>query len=158
MNKPTAIRYAIAAAVAMALVSLPLAGSQRVDTEETRVLRVVQEVFDYLAERDSEAMKTLFWPGAVLVSDRPGPDGDRRQGFTPVEEWAESLAGAASDRVIERVVDPEVRIDDNIAAVWTDYTLEAGDYAADGVDAFHLVKQDGVWKIISLIYTHNPKD
>ncbi len=39
------------------------------------------------------------------------------------------------------MVEPAVRIDDNIAAVWSDYTVEAGDYTANGLDAFHLVKQ-----------------
>jgi len=50
-----------------------------------------------------------------------------------------------------------IQIDDNIAAVWTQYTLDIGEYEADGVDAFHLVKKDGEWRIMSLVYTHNPK-
>ena len=41
-------------------------------TDREQVLDVVQGVFDYLAERDGEGMKTLFWPGAMLVSDREG--------------------------------------------------------------------------------------
>ena len=53
---------------------------------------------------------------------------------------------------------PMIQIDDNIAAVWTRYTVTVGDYVADGVDAFHLVKKDGEWRIMSLVYTHNPKD
>ena len=158
MKKPSATCFTVALTLVFTFLAVPAGHSQGSAGEEARVLRVVQEVFDHLAERDSEAMKTLFWPAAVLVSDRPGPDGERRQQFTPVPEWAESLSDGSGERVIEKMVDPEVRIDDNIAAVWTYYTVEVGEYTADGIDAFHLVQREGVWKIISLIYTHNPKD
>ena len=124
-------------------------------TDREQVLDVVQGVFDYLAERDAEGMKTLFWPGAMLVSDREVDEG-RSQEFILVEEWAEGLA-EGEGRINEEMSNPMIQIDDNIAAVWTRYTVTVDDYVADGVDAFHLVKKDGEWRIMSLVYTHNPK-
>ena len=133
-------------------------GTEPVDTRTDRemVQDLVQSLFDYLAERDGEQMKTLFWPGAMLVSDRETEDG-RSQDFLLAEEWADGLADG-SDRIYEESSNPTIRIDDNIASVWTPYTVTVGDDKADGVEAFHLVKKDGEWRIISLVYTDNPKE
>ncbi len=126
-------------------------------TDRERVIDTVQSVFDYLAARDGEKMKTLFWPGAMLASDRPDDENDgRRQNFVLAEEWADSLTDG-SGLINEVMSNPMIQVDDNIAAVWTRYTLDIGEYEADGVDAFHLVKKDGEWRIMSLVYTHNPK-
>ena len=130
------------------------AADERTDREQ--VIDVVQSVFDYLAARDSEKMKTLFWSGAMLASDRPDESDGRRQNFVLAEEWADSLADGAG-LINEVMSDPMIQVDHNIAAVWTRYTLDIGEYEADGVDAFHLVKKDGEWRIMSLVYTHNPK-
>ena len=120
-------------------------------TEREKVIEVVQNVFTYLAAGDSENVKTLFWPGATLVSDQPDEAGERRQTFTTVEDWV----GSAT-RGSEEMAEPEVSINDNIASVWARYS--SGASAATGVDAFHLVKTDGEWKIMSFVYTQSPME
>ena len=120
-------------------------------TEREKVIEVVQNVFTYLAAGDSENVKTLFWPGATLVSDQPDASGERRQTFTTVEDWV----GSAT-RGNEEMAEPEVSINDNIASVWARYS--SGASAATGVDAFHLVKTDGEWKIMSFVYTQSPME
>lgn len=129
--------------------------------DRTQVLDIVRRTFDYLAARDAESMKRLFWPEAWVAADRPNAQGERLQSVQRAEEFFRSVAnGTPRDIPIreELTGEPEVRIDDNIATLWSKYVFTRGaDYVADGTDAFHLVRRDGEWKILSLIYTHNPR-
>ena len=125
-------------------------------TDHEQILSVIQKVFDHLKEGNGEAMKDLFWPGAMMVADRKEKKG-RNQHFMLAEEWANNLSNE-TEPVIEEMINPIVQTDKNIASVWTRYTLKRAEYIAEGVDAFHLVKKDGIWRIISVVYTHNPKE
>jgi hypothetical protein len=65
----------------------------------------------------------------------------------PVSAWLDGVAGA--DQVLdERIYQPEVRVDGNLASVWTFYTLHVGDrFSHCGVDAFQLVRTADGWRI-----------
>ena len=55
----------------------------------------------------------------------------------------------------EKIWNTEIRIDDNLAQIWTDYAFYVDDrFSHCGVDAFQLVKEtDGKWRIVHLIDT-----
>jgi hypothetical protein len=54
----------------------------------------------------------------------------------------------------ERIYDPEVRIDGNVAQVWAYYTFHMNStFNHCGVDAFMLVKLGTAWKITQLADT-----
>ena len=51
----------------------------------------------------------------------------------------------------ERIFDPEIRIDGNVAQVWAYYTFHRNStFSHCGVDAFMLVKIGASWKITQL--------
>jgi hypothetical protein len=55
---------------------------------------------------------------------------------------------------LERMWDPEVRIQGAIAAVWTRYDFHRdGKFSHCGTDAFNLVKTAEGWKIASAMWT-----
>jgi Putative lumazine-binding len=55
------------------------------------------------------------------------------------------------DRFEERIRHPLIRIDDNIAVVWTPYEgLKNGTVDHCGTDLFSLVRRDGRWLIASV--------
>jgi hypothetical protein len=57
----------------------------------------------------------------------------------------------AGDVWNERIYDPEVRIDGNVAQVWAYYTFHRNTtFSHCGVDAFMLVKVGSTWKITQL--------
>ena len=128
-------------------------------TERDKVLDVIQKTFDALAERSAAKFRAAFWPEAVLAVDRPDAQGNRQQTFSKVEDFARSIeAGALDSPPVKEVMhDPQVQIDGNIASVWTKYTFTRGDYSAEGVDSFQLVRRNGEWKIFSLTYTHTER-
>jgi hypothetical protein len=74
-----------------------------------------------------------------------------RLGTTPAR-FAAAIAGAkAGDVWNERIFDPEVRIDADLAQVWAYYTFHLNkQFSHCGVDAFMLRKVGGAWKITQL--------
>jgi hypothetical protein len=55
----------------------------------------------------------------------------------------------------QRLLIPEVRIDANLATIWSRYRFDRGDtFDHCGVIALHLVRVGGEWKITQLSDTH----
>jgi hypothetical protein len=112
------------------------------------VLAAAQALFDALHNRDSAAIVTLMTPHGRFVV--PTDLGIR-------ESSAEQMGAAISagtEVLMERMWDPEVRIEGLTATVWTPYDFyRDGEFSHCGIDAFQLVKLNGQWKIASVMYT-----
>ena len=64
--------------------------------------------------------------------------------------WATSV-GSATQSLDERIWDPVVQSDDNLATVWVKYEfLAGGQFSHCGVDAFQLFKSPTGWKIFQV--------
>jgi hypothetical protein len=124
------------------------------DSARRDVLAVVQQLFDGMRARDTAKMRSLFDTGATLVAAgaRGGGPGVQRMS---VSQFVAAIAGAPAGRLIdERIYAPEVRIDANLATVWTEYDLYVGDqFSHCGVDAFQLARTAAGWKIVALADT-----
>jgi hypothetical protein len=120
--------------------------------------REVLEVLDRMARameaRDTAALVGLFLPGARLVGMRPREGGPALQALTAAQ-FAEFMARDRRDTWIERMHDPEVRIDGTLATVWARYDFSFGDRLSHcGTDAFQLLRTDAGWRIASLADTY----
>jgi hypothetical protein len=123
-----------------------------VSAEELQVVTVVEQLFNGIESQDTVLLGRLLDSGAQLVSVRE-VDG--------VPRWtrrtkADFLAGIATNDVtmIERMWDPEVRIDGDIATLWAPYDFHIdGEFSHCGYDGFHLIRQDGSWLISAITYT-----
>jgi Putative lumazine-binding len=112
------------------------------------VRAVVQRLFDGMRARDTVMMGSVFHPEARFY-------GLNREGavemITPsafMQGIGRAPAGLLLDEVIQ---DVEVRIDGNLATVWTYYDFFAGDrFSHCGYDAFQLLKSRTEWKIVAL--------
>ena len=83
-------------------------------------------------------------------------EGEPQHRIRSVDDNIRSLAGEGP-AFLERMWEPEVRIDDTIATVWTRYDFYIDDaFSHCGTDAFHLVQTPEGWKITSVIYTTEP--
>ena len=120
---------------------------------ESEVLTVVRKLFDGMRAGDSAMVRSVFDPEARLVST------DQRDGQPTVRVTAADAFVAAVGRPHdavwdERIWDTEVRMDGNLASVWTKYAFYRGDqFSHCGVDAFHLVRRADGWKIVDLADT-----
>jgi hypothetical protein len=91
-------------------------------------------------------------------------DGVPSVNASPMDGFIASIAGQ-SQGANERVFAPEVRIDGNLASVWTFYTLHVGErFIHCGYDAFQLLRVGDAWKIVNVADTRRtercepPKD
>ena len=124
---------------------------QAQDTEKAVVLAVVQKVFDAMRTRDTSLLSVAFDSTARLVGVRTR-DGVSTLTLLPPSQFGAAIARApAGDVWNERIFDPEVRIDGDVAQVWAYYTFHANkQFSHCGVDAFMLMRVGSQWKITQL--------
>jgi hypothetical protein len=111
---------------------------------------VVTKLFDGMRTRDTTAMRASFVESATLQS--VSATGIRTDA---INAWIGSVAGAPAGLVLdERLANPVVQVNGDLASVWVDYWFFAGErFSHCGVDAFVLARQGGTWKIISVADT-----
>ena len=121
------------------------------DAEHAKVLATVQKVFDAMRTRDTALLTQAFDSTARLVgvSTRGAPPS---VSLTAPSQFGAAISRAPSGDVWnERIYDPEVRIDGDVAQVWAYYTFHRNStFSHCGVDAFMLVKVADSWKITQL--------
>lgn len=121
------------------------------DPERAAVLATVQKVFQAMRTRDTALLTQAFDSSARLagVSTRNGPPSVRL--MLPGAFGSAIASAKAGDVWNERIWDPEVRIDGDVAQVWAYYTFHLNNtFSHCGVDAFMLLKVGSEWKITQL--------
>jgi hypothetical protein len=135
---------AIAATASLLTVSLHAA-----TPEDKAVLASVQAMFDGMSKRDAAAIKVPLLPGGTMVLMRDG---------TPTQmtfdAFAERVGKPGTTHIEERIHDPLIRIDNDLAVVWAPFEfLVDGKVDHCGTDLFNLVHTDGKWLIASVADT-----
>jgi hypothetical protein len=136
-------------ALALASRALPLEAQQ----EKDAVLTVVKKVFDGMRTRDTTLMRAQFAPGAHLLGiDAKG--GTPELKTTDPSGWIGAVGKASGPAWDERIFDPVVEQDDNIAHVWAYYEFWRGPTLSHcGYDSFFLVKLADGWKVTQVADT-----
>ena len=117
--------------------------------EEQAVLASVQAMFDGMAKRDAAAIKEPTLPGGTMVLMR---DGKPTQ--MTFEAFADRVGKPGTTQIEERIHDPLVRIDNDLAVVWAPFVfLSDGKVNHCGTDLFNLVRVNGKWLIASVADT-----
>jgi hypothetical protein len=117
--------------------------------EEEAVLAPVHAMFDGMTTRDAAAIKEPLLPGGTMVLMR---DGKPTQ--MTFDAFAERVGRPGTTHIEERIHDPLVRIDNDLAVVWAPFEfLIDGKVDHCGTDLFNLVRQDGRWLIASVADT-----
>ncbi len=119
---------------------------------EAEVLAVVNRLWQAMRTNDSTMARSVFDSTAQMVSivDR---NGARSVRWSRVDGFVRAI-GSAQTPWIERMVGPEVRIDQNLASVWTwyDFTVN-GAVSHCGYDSNELARLADGWKIIYIADT-----
>jgi hypothetical protein len=117
--------------------------------EEQVVLAPITAMFDGMTQRDAAAIKKPVLPGGTMVLMR---DGKPTQ--MTFEAFAELVGKPGKAHIEERIHDPLVRIDNDLAVVWAPFEfLVDGKVDHCGTDLFNLVRTDGKWIIASVADT-----
>jgi hypothetical protein len=117
--------------------------------EEQAVLAPVKAMFDGMAKRDAAAIKEPLLPGGTMVLMRDG-----KPVQMTLEAFADRVGRPGTAQIEERIHDPLVRIDNDLAVVWAPFEfLIDGKVDHCGTDLFNLVRKDGKWLIASVADT-----
>jgi hypothetical protein len=117
--------------------------------EQREVLAPVMTLFDGMAKRDAEAIRKPLLTGGTMVLMRDGKP--TRMTF---EAFADRVGTPGTTHIEERIHDPLVRIDHDLAVVWAPFEfLVDGRVDHCGTDLFNLVHTDGRWLIASVADT-----
>lgn len=122
-------------------------------TAEAAVLAPINAMFAGLEARDSAAILAQTRPegGATVASEKPDGTHSIRH-----LSWADFAAGikAGPEHYQEKLLDPAVEIDGDIAMVWSRYVFTIdGKVHHCGVDHFDLVRENGTWKLLNVTWS-----
>jgi Putative lumazine-binding len=119
------------------------------DTSDQAVLAPIQAMFAGMSARDAAAIRKPTMPGGVMVLMR---DGKPMQ--MTFEDFATRVGKPGTTKIEERIHDPLVKIDNDLAVVWAPFDfLVDGKVSHCGTDLFNLVRQNGEWVIASVADT-----
>jgi hypothetical protein len=131
------------AAIGLLICSVPVPAAKGLSPDEKLVIAPLQALLDGLAKRDRELIAAQILPGGSATLMRNGKP--VQMGF---DEFVARLSEPGTDAREEDIFDPQIRIDDNIATIWTRYTvLVNGKVHHCGTDIVDLVKVEGRWLI-----------
>lgn len=146
------------------LISLPSRAQQSmlpVSSHETELVKkVIIELFDGYRAGDSLRVKNTFTQSATFQTayyDKSGKS--QLSQSSPVAKFTSYIGGGLTKEHDERLWDIEVKIDNNLATVWTKYAFYLdGEFSHCGAENFLLIKQHSKWKIFHLVDTRQQKD
>jgi Putative lumazine-binding len=140
----------LALIVAGAIITGLLAPSLHAQTSaEQAVLAPINAMFAGMAARDAAAIKEPLLPGGTLVLMRNGVPTQMT-----FDAFAERSGRPGTTHNEEKIHDPLIRIDNDLAVVWApfDYYID-GKVDHCGTDLFNLVRKDSKWLIASVADT-----
>ncbi|MEX0608943.1 MAG: nuclear transport factor 2 family protein [Balneolaceae bacterium] len=141
--------------LAASLLYLIPAGLQAQPTsDESDVKQTIVQLFDGMRTSDSSMVSTAFTPDAIMQTI-----GKNEEGMTIVHNG--SLEGflkavGTPKKIIwdEQISSYEIKIDGELASVWTPYKFFAGEnFSHCGVNSFQLAKFEESWKIFHIVDT-----
>jgi hypothetical protein len=110
-------------------------------------MAVVNKLWAEMAAANPAGIVALHNPGAQLVAVIKTKDGKSVVRNLTVDEFSKGFADK-THAVKEDMYTSDVKVDGDLASVWGRYVFFIdGKVSHCGIDAFHLVRTDGVWKI-----------
>jgi hypothetical protein len=120
---------------------------------DSAVMAPVTALLAGLAAHDGAAILAVTRPEGSATAVTLQPDGSSS---VSRESWAEFVAGipAHPRGIEERLSDPAIEIDGDVAMLWAPYRLLVdGKLLHCGTDHVDLVRSGGAWKILNLTWS-----
>ena len=117
------------------------------DPAAAAVLAPINAIFAALETGDAAALLRHVYPdGRVTAADGKTV---RQHSWS---QFAERVTPART--FVERITDPAIDVDDNIAMVWAPFTVSiAGKIVSCGIDHFDLIRESGAWKVMNISFS-----
>ena len=123
-------------------------------TDQEAIKKPIMALFDGMRKSDTTLMRSAFAPTAILQTIGKSKEGVTGVRTDDINKFIEFI-GKPHDQVLdERITFETIKIDGDLAFVWTPYKFYAGEkFSHCGVNSFQLVKLNGEWKIQYVIDT-----
>lgn len=126
----------------------------RAQTAEDSVKTVINTMFSGMKNADATLFKGAFSDSAIMQTISRTREGNTIVRNESLSEFAEFVGKLKKDSADERIRFETIKIDGPLAVVWTPYNFYFnGQFSHCGVNSFHLVRFNNVWKIQYLIDT-----
>lgn len=136
------------------LTTLAIATYATGQSAEDSIKSVVNNLFAGMKNGDAALFRSAFSDSAVMQTISRNRNGETVVLNESLAEFAEFVSRLKKDSADERITFETIKIDGPLALVWTPYTFyHNGKFSHCGVNSFHLVRFNGVWKIQYLIDT-----
>jgi len=123
-------------------------------TATDSVKATVRQLFTAMLEADANKLTDCFADSAVLQTIVKNKEGIVSVRNESVAAFAKSIGSIPKNMADERIVFDMVKVDADLAIVWTPYQFYRGTtFSHCGVNSFQLVRLNGKWKIQYLIDT-----
>ena len=144
-------RFVIAAA--LALLVAPAALHAQKTAEEKEVYATVEKFFEGFNAKDTTAMRSMLFGDLTLYTSGTNKEGVAVARAEKGDDFLKAIGGAPV-KLLEKIFEPVVLVEDGLANVWVRYEFYADDkYSHCGIDSFLLVKTAAGWKIASIADT-----
>jgi hypothetical protein len=135
--------------IGLTVTSLLISSLYAANKEQQAVLAPITALFDGMAKRDAAAIRKPLLTGGTMVLMRDGKPTEMT-----FDAFADRVGRPGTTHIEERIHDPLVRIDHDLAMVWARFEfLVDGKVDHCGTDLFNLVRTDGNWMIASIADT-----
>lgn len=128
-------------------------GTAQQKTQEKAIKKVISTFFDGLHKGDSTLMATTLHKDIKIQTTTNNREGSS---VLKTETKAQLLAGIANkkpaDKYFEKLLSYDIKIDGNLASVWTPYEFFYNDiFSHCGANSFQMYHNNGKWEIIFLV-------
>lgn len=126
-------------------------GKKEMSTDEQEVLNVVVHLFDGMRAGDSSMVSSCFYKQIDMFTSYTNKAGEPVLKKDDVQNFINAVGTPHKEVWDEKIWDTEIRIDGNLAQVWTKYGFYLDEkFSHCGVDAIHLTRAKDGWKIFHL--------
>jgi hypothetical protein len=121
---------------------------------EEAVKMPIQALFEGMKKGDTTMVSSAFAPNAIMQAISKTKDGSTTVRTEELKNFISFVGKPHTEVYDERISFDAIKIDGDLAIVWTPYKFYLGDkFSHCGVNSFQLVRLNGAWKIQYIIDT-----
>ncbi len=119
-------------------------------SQRAEVLATLDRFQDALRDKDSVAMRAELHDQARFTLLRP-PDAPAEVMVFDAAGFVTAIMDPAIPVLDEVMRNPQVNLDADLATAWAEYQVRIdGNVSHCGYNAFHLIRQQGAWKVLNV--------
>jgi hypothetical protein len=131
-------------------------GQDKTDTssEEAAIKKTIDQFFEGMRKGDSTLVRSCLHKSARFQTCFTDKSGNPMITEDNVHDFITAVGTPHEDVWNEKITSMDIRVDAQLAQVWTDYSFYLNDqFSHCGVNAFQLFKEQSGWKIIQITDT-----